>query len=62
MWESSGGLLGFGFFLEFYLSEEKSLKSFDLFKIFCMTGFSCDLIIWSFSRYMKISEREFDWK
>lgn len=36
---------GFFFFLEFYLSEEKSLKSFDLFKIFCVTGFSCDLII-----------------
>lgn len=33
------------FFLEFYLSEEKSLKSFDLFKIFCISDFSCDLII-----------------
>lgn len=32
------------FFLEFYLRQE-SQKSFDLFKILCISDFSCDLII-----------------
>lgn len=42
MWESY--VVVFFFFLEFYLRQE-SQKSFDLFKILCISDCSCDLII-----------------